>query len=112
MTRWLQTGLAAVMVAAVGLAMVGCGDDLYGECTIDSDSMEQCAGDDDDEEVSCVVDQHLECQTGSCGRYQGSDSFCTTECSDDGDCPSGECRQFLMTDDRKHCVADADLEED
>ena len=110
MKQWVRAGLAAVLATALTVGIAGCGDDMYGECTIDSETMDHCV-DDDDEEVSCVVQQHLECQTGACGRYRGSDAFCTAECADDGDCRAGECRSFLMTSEQKYCVADSDLEE-
>lgn len=110
MTRLQGAGLAVVLVVAAGVAMIGCGDDLYGECSIDADSHEQCVDDGDGERVSCIVDQHLECETGTCGRYNSSDPFCTMECSEDGDCPSGECRSFLLTSEQKYCVSTSDLE--
>ena len=111
MTRWFQAGLMVVL-AAVGFAMVGCGDDLYGECSIEADSgsaLEDCADEGDSDDVSCIVDK-LECETGSCGRYRGSSPFCTVECSDSGECPSGECREFVMRSGQQYCVANENLE--
>lgn len=109
MTRMAQASLAVMLALIVGLAMVGCGDDLYGECTLDAD--EQCMQrDGEDNNISCVVQPHLECPSGACARYEDSAPFCTTACSDDGDCPNGECRKMVFTDDQSYCVADLHLE--
>ena len=117
MTRLTQ---ASLMIAAViiGLAMVGCAGDLYGECSIDSDPndsvLAECEAaneEEDSQQVSCVVEEQIECQTGACGRYRSSEPFCTTACSSDDDCPSGECREFVYQSGQNYCVAYADLEE-
>lgn len=107
MTRVAQIGLV-ILVAMASLLLVGCADDLYGECTIssgDGGELDQCL--DTSQSVSCVVTGQLECSTGVCGKYQGSNPFCTTPCQDDGDCPSGQCRQFVLrVEGTSHCVAD------
>lgn len=117
MTRLTQ---ASLMIAAmiIGLAMVGCAGDLYGECSIEADQndeilaqCEQASGEDDSQQVSCVVEEQVECETGACGRYRSSESFCTTECSTDDDCPSGECREFVYQSGKTYCVAYSSLEE-
>lgn len=108
-TRWIRVGLMAVAVSA--LMIVGCGDDLYSECTIEAESgstVEQCQHE-GDSEVSCVVDQQLECESGRCARYRNSEPYCTMRCDNDGECPSGECREFPYQSGERHCVANSDL---
>ncbi len=100
----LMSLMIAVMIG--GLTMVGCADDLYGECTLE---VADCLGGDESRSTSCIEEDQIECQSGACGRYQGSDPFCTMACNDDGDCPSGECREFVFQSGQRHCVANADL---
>lgn len=98
---WLIVGL-------MSLVAMGCSGDLYGSCTIDGDDvlLIECAASDT---ASCVVEEQLECETRVCGKYRGSQPFCTIECNADGDCPSGQCREFVFQSNRKFCVADIDL---
>lgn len=114
MIRMAQKGLL-IAVVVTGLAVVGCADDLYGECTISADSgggAEQCLVTDASFSVSCVITDQIECQTGACGRYRDSDPFCTRTCQSDDDCGSGVCRQFVMHDEDRYCVAHQDLPAD
>lgn len=107
MTRWVQ-GLAFGLLLSLFLIASGCADDLYGACTIESDNpiLLEC---DASSSASCVVEEQLECSTRVCGKYRGSKPFCTVACSEDEDCPSGECREFVFQSGQKYCVADVDI---
>lgn len=107
--RRLMPGLLVILLMILALAIAGCADDLYGQCTIDTDDrlLSECANSDS---ASCIVEEQLECQTRICGKYRGSTPFCTVECTSDGDCPSGECREFVFQSGRNHCVADVDIQ--
>lgn len=98
------------LLAGVALTwMVGCADDLYTPCDLDPaspDTAVAACGTNDGVDRSCVVDNQIQCDTRSCGRYQGSDPFCTKACQDDGDCPSGGCIELVFQSGRKYCVAD------
>ncbi len=107
MIRLARASLAVLFAMVVGLGMVGCGDDLYGECTIDSsEHCEQRGG--EDSSVYCAVNPHPECASGTCARYDDSAPFCTSTCETDGDCPNGECRELVMHEPR-YCVSESDL---
>lgn len=110
--RWLQVGCICGLLMT-GVMLAGCGDDLYSQCTIEAEgdeALEQCVRGDDDE-VSCAV-ENLECETGTCGRYRSSEAFCTIECTGDGDCPQGECREFVYQSGQQYCVSNVDLRDD
>lgn len=97
---------------AVGVFTMGCTDDLYGACEIrpeSGDVLEDCLGEGGSQQLSCVVREQGQCQTGACGRYRGSAPFCTTTCTSDDDCPSGECREFVYQSGERYCVALEDL---
>lgn len=104
----------SVGLAAAGLfLMSGCADDLYAPCQLDPtspvDAVAEC-GSNDGPARSCAVDnQSGQCDTGTCGRYQGSDPFCTKVCSDDSDCPSGTCIELVFQSGRNYCVEDSQL---
>ena len=96
--------LAGVFVLALWFS--GCTDDLYAACTIDPDHPELSAcAESGNAQASCVVEEQLQCETRTCARYQGSEPFCTVECSSDADCPSGVCREFVMLTGVRHCAA-------
>lgn len=98
-------------LATAGLfLMTGCADDLYAPCQLDASSpvaaVAEC-GANDGPDRSCAVDNQTQCDTGSCGRYQGSEPFCTKVCSSDNDCPSGQCVELVFQSGRSYCVEDA-----
>ncbi|TXD38320.1 hypothetical protein FRC98_05345 [Lujinxingia vulgaris] len=95
-----------VGVLALALWFSGCTDDLYAACTIDPDdpALSACV-ESGRAEASCVVEEQLQCETRTCAKYQGSEPFCTVECSTDADCPDGVCREFVMLSGVRHCVA-------
>ncbi|RAL22922.1 hypothetical protein DL240_08500 [Lujinxingia litoralis] len=97
-----------VGVFVLALWFSGCTDDLYAACTIDPDdpNLSACVqGGGGDSQASCVDKEQLQCQTRTCGKYQGSEPFCTIECSSDEDCPDGVCREFVMLSGVSHCVS-------
>lgn len=104
----LRWALVLLLLGFSSLVFTGCADDLYGQCTIDSEDLwlRECAT---GENTSCIVEEQLECQTRTCGRYRGSTPFCTIECTEDGDCPNGECREFVFQSGQRHCVATIDI---
>ncbi len=111
----IRVARTSLMITAViiALGLIGCGDDLYGECEIrpeSGDILENCLSEGDDAQtVSCVVRDQGQCQTGTCGRYRGSTPFCTATCVDDDDCPAGECREFVYQSGERYCVAYDDI---
>ncbi len=98
----------ALVGAVLMIGLLGCSGDLYGQCQIPDDDalLVECAT---SSTASCVVEEQLECETRVCGKYQGSQPFCTIECASDGDCPSGACREFVFQTNRRFCVSDLDL---
>ena len=100
----------AVLAAVALTLMVGCADDLYQPCQLDANSPDPAVstcGSNDGPTRGCVVDNQIQCDTRSCGRYQGSDPFCTKQCTDDGDCPAGRCVELVFQSGRKYCVEEA-----
>lgn len=103
----LGFGITVAMAAGAMALMVGCADDLYTPCDLDSaspDAAVAACGSNDGPSRSCVVDNQIQCDTRSCGRYQGSDPFCTRSCQDDGDCPGGFCTELVFQSGAKYCV--------
>lgn len=88
----LVVGWVVVAVFALG----GCSDDLYGNCTPDECESSSAS--------SCVAEPNFQCSSRVCGKYDGSEPFCTQECSSDGDCPNGACEQFVLGRDETFCV--------
>lgn len=112
MIRVAQAGLV-IGLLIMGLGTVGCAGDLYGSCEIrpeTGDVLESCLTDDGSQTVSCVARDQGQCQSGACGRYQGSRAFCTRSCADDSDCPAGECREFVFQSGERYCVSFDDIE--
>lgn len=88
-----RCGAFAIVCLAGLLAFggFGCSNDLYSPCT--PDEALQC---EDNAEVSaCVSRPNFQCSTRVCGKFEGSDPFCTQACSSDGDCPNGSCETFV-----------------
>lgn len=101
----MTAGLATLSMAL----LVGCADDLYSPCTLDPGSPDiaiATCGANDGIARSCVVENQLQCDTRACGRYQGSEPFCTKKCGDDSDCPSGTCLELVFQSGQKYCVQD------
>ena len=105
--EWLRAGV--VMGA---LCCAGCASDLYAPCNLDTQSTNRtqsaCAtalaeGD----EVSCAIENYLQCDTNVCAAYQGSETFCTQACVTDADCEDGVCRDFNIINpgSARYCVA-------
>ena len=89
-----------------------CADDLYAPCDLASNSPDPAqayCGSDDSNLRSCVVENHIQCDTRACGRYQSSEPFCTKACTDAADCPSGQCIELVFQSGRKYCVQDETL---
>lgn len=89
----------ALLASLVVLLATGCSDDLYAPCKPDESL--NCS---DQTAESCVVEPDFQCQTRVCGKFEGSTAFCTERCSADGDCPGGECKQFVLGTREKYCV--------
>lgn len=87
--------------------LAGCVDDLYADCPLDAQSLDQavaeCAA--QDVKRGCVVENQTACETSVCARFQGSSPFCTKSCASDGDCPDGQCLEFVFQTGRKYCVS-------
>lgn len=97
------------LLALVSLTlMVGCADDLYASCDLDPNSLDEavssCGLNDTDALKNCVVENQVQCDTRVCARYESSDPFCTKRCSDDSDCPSGACLEFVFQTGDFYCV--------
>lgn len=109
MTRWqyvLKQTLGTLLIVFVGFWSTSCTDDLYASCQLDVDDpfVRQCVESESGRETSCVIEQHLQCETRICAKYQSSDPFCSIACSTDGDCPGGMCREFVFQSGAKYCV--------
>lgn len=106
--NWVGLGLSGALAAASLGLLVGCADDLYAPCDLDSSSpdlaVRTCGDNSGSEDKSCVVENQVQCDTRACGRYGGSEPFCTKRCSEDGDCPSGLCLEFVFQSGVKYCV--------
>ncbi len=92
--------------------LTGCATDLYAPCNLDPQSnnptQSTCANElAGDAQVSCAIENFLQCDTNVCGAYEGSDTFCTQACIEDSDCESGECRDFNIIDPgtARYCVS-------
>lgn len=99
MRVWLFTAVALVV-----LSMTGCADDLYAPCDLDPADVDPVTRACASEASSCAIDNYPQCDTTICGRFEGSDPFCTTTCSQDSDCPGGVCLQFTVGIPTKYCV--------
>ena len=102
---WALFALATVLLS-------GCADDLYAPCQLDPNSPDDAVaacGAVDAAQRSCVVDNQTQCDTRSCGRFQGSNPFCTRVCTSDADCPDGVCTELVFQTGRNYCVSNLDL---
>lgn len=73
-------------------------DEGYPLCDLDPESTNEevarCAAD-DEADRSCVARDQVQCTGMICGRYRGSEAFCTQDCSFDEDCePAAQCRAW------------------
>jgi hypothetical protein len=46
---------------------------------------------------NCAISEHPHCPVGVCLAWQGTESYCTTECKDDTDCPEDSSCQLYST---------------
>lgn len=95
----LQSGLFAIFVGLFVLAAAGCNDDLYASCQPDEE-----LGCDKGDSYSCIAKPDFQCSTRVCAKYKDSQPFCTQQCSSDGDCAGGACKNFVLGTDEKYCV--------
>ena len=98
-------GVAASLVVAA--MTTGCANDLYSPCDLtgsENPTQQACATEGDT--VTCAIDPFFQCDVGTCARFEGSTSYCTTSCSDDLDCGDGRCLSFNIIDPDavKYCV--------
>lgn len=104
----IKTGVACSVVVMLG-GLGGCAPDLYLPCQLDTASTNpkqaQCAN--ARENVTCTVENFSQCDTRVCGRYEGSEGFCTQKCTSDADCGDGQCRDFniIQPGTARYCVA-------
>lgn len=101
---WL---LAAIAVLAVGLT--GCADDLYAPCDLDPADVDPVTRACATEASSCAIENYPQCDTTICGRFEGSEPFCTQTCASDSDCPAGVCAQFTVGVSTRYCVDESIL---
>jgi hypothetical protein len=97
MKRLIQILLPAAVAATVLLP--GClPEESYESCKFQADQAQACsAAVGDEAKNNCVVTEHPQCSEGVCISYRNSSPFCTMECVDDSDCPSGgRCLDFAM----------------
>lgn len=102
------------LVLLLGIAFVGsaCNDDLYASCVLDATSPDPAVascGSNDGPSRSCVVENYVSCETRACGRFGGSDPFCTRTCGTDADCDGGRCVEFVFQSGVNYCVEEAIL---
>lgn len=84
-----------------------CVDDLYASCVLDPASKDEAVaacGRNDGSARGCVVESGTSCETGTCGRFSGSNPFCTRSCTEDSECPDGKCMEFVFQTGEKYCV--------
>jgi len=110
------------VVAMLVWSIAACGDDGSEEeeidprpgevdfgtvCLLDPDSEDAataaCA-EPTEPDISCVVNESEDCSGNLCARFEGSEPYCTVECTDDSDCLDGSCIEFVPQSDVKHCV--------
>ena len=62
-----------------------------------------CSG--ENEELSCVVTKHPNCDKDICISYKGKDPVCTQTCNGSFDCPDDSfCWTFNEDDGQRYCV--------
>ena len=111
MGSWRNRFGFGVSVLLAGSAMVlfsGCAQGFGDPCELDPNSPDAAVatcGQNDGPARSCVVDNQIQCDTGACGRFQGSEPFCTLICTDDSDCgDAGTCLEFVFQSGVKYCA--------
>jgi hypothetical protein len=88
---------------ALSLTTVGCNDnDIYSRCDLPPGA--DCETGENDRKPSCAEAPSFQCNSGACGRYKGSDGYCTERCEADSDCENGTCETFILITDDKFCV--------
>ncbi len=111
--NWLGLMVSGILALASLVIFTGCADDLYASCNLASDSQDAavrfCGSDEGGTDKSCVVENQAQCDTLICGRFNGSDPFCTKRCSSDADCPAGICTEFVFQSGVNYCVEEARL---
>lgn len=117
MVRLMKSALPVLWLMLASMLMFswsGCGSDLYSPCELDPNSADanvrRCAdGESGQSRTSCLIKNQIQCDTRVCGRYLGSDPFCTVRCQSDEDCPAGGCREFVFQSGEKYCVESVDM---
>ena len=65
---------------------------------------------------NCAIAQHPHCIVGVCLAWQGQESYCSTECKDNTDCPEGSsCQLYTSSSETgvvQYCVKDLEEEEE
>lgn len=122
-SRALALGGVAAMLGAAALVIsaAGCETDVAYKpcaytpqmqrlcCNADAspEVLRECQANDRQDKVSCVVDDHPECEERICVSHRGSTSFCTARCEVDAECPRGGFCATQLVEDRieRYCVA-------
>lgn len=110
--NWPGLVISGVLALASLTILSGCADDLYASCNLPDDSEDPAVrfcGSNDGADKSCVVENQPQCDTLVCGRFNGSQPFCTKRCTDDSDCPAGICTEFVFQSGAKYCVEESQL---
>jgi hypothetical protein len=99
---YLKLFLGLSLVATIATSCLE--PEPYEECGFPSTIEQQCIpqpGDTDEEKMAknssnCVIEQP-QCPEGFCVSFRGSPGFCSVDCQEDADCPSGgSCKELAF----------------
>lgn len=102
MTRFSIFGLGFAAFALI----TACDDkeEFFHDCPLSPTIINACAEEQENADITCVVKEHPMCDEGVCGKFRGSDSFCSRVCESNDDCPElSTCQPYL---DYSFCVPD------
>lgn len=113
----LALTLALLGVGLLTLGLGGCDPEpIFGSCEFSASIVKTCEEEAETTVFNCVVaplpateqtsstNGHPSCLEKVCASWQGSDPFCTKECTDNAGCPDGStCQEHLEI---RFCVPD------
>lgn len=90
--------LASVVLVSLLLAWACLPDEEYASCEFPAEQEQLCETTTSEEAANnCLVKDHPQCPDGYCISYRNSAPFCSGECVDDSDCPSGgSCKDWAL----------------
>lgn len=88
--------LVSLVLGAVAVSSCDDEEPFFRDCPLSTSILEVCEEESTDTDLTCIVREHPMCDEAVCAAWKGSQSFCSRECTGDGDCPAeSTCQTYL-----------------